>query len=226
MDFGATIQGSWQLLLQGLWATVLVSVLAIGAGIVVGFVLCLMILSKFRVLRALAGVYVWVIRGTPMLVQAFIVYFGVPQLVRLIVPGFTISTFVAGGITLTVNASAYLSEIFRSGINAVDPGQVEAARSLGLSGSRTMARIILPQAVRITIPSLVNQFIITIKDSSLLSVIGMAELVNKARVYVGATYNYFATYILVAVLYLAVISVLMVVSRRVERRLNRDKDSR
>ncbi|MCL2471668.1 MAG: amino acid ABC transporter permease [Propionibacteriaceae bacterium] len=224
MDFAMTIRGSWSLLLTGLVTTVIVSLIAIAVGTVIGFVSSLMGLSRIWVLKALSEIYVWVIRGTPMIVQAFIVYFGMPQLIQTFVPGFTISAFTASAITLSTNAGAYLSEIFRSGINAVDPGQVEASRSLGMSQVRTMRRIILPQAVRITIPSLVNQFIITVKDSSILSVIGLAELVNRAKVYVGGTYQFFATYVLVAVLYLAVISALMVASRYIEKRLNRDKD--
>ncbi|MCL2653278.1 MAG: amino acid ABC transporter permease [Propionibacteriaceae bacterium] len=225
MDFVTTIRGSWQLLLSGLGITVAVSLIAIAAGIVIGFVSCMMSLSKISPLRVLAQAYVWVIRGTPMLVQAFIIYFGLPQVIQQFVPGFTLGAFLAAAITLSINAGAYLSEIFRGGINAVDPGQIEASRSLGLSGGRTMRRIILPQAVRITTPSLVNQFIITVKDSSILSIIGLGELVNHAKVYVGGTYQFFATYVWVAVLYLAFISVLMLVSRRIERNLNRDKDS-
>jgi len=225
MDFIGTVQGSWQLLLQGLGITVVVSVIAIIAGIIIGFISCLMGISRIWVLRVLSQIYVWVIRGTPMIVQAFIMYFGVPQVVRLFAPSFTISAFLASAITLSVNAGAYLSEIFRGGINAVDAGQIEAARSLGMSQARTMVRIILPQAVRITIPSLVNQFIITVKDSSILSVIGLADLVNRAKVYVGSTYQFFATYVLVAVFYLAVISALMVASKNLERKLNRDKSA-
>jgi len=223
MDFVSTIRGSWLMLLQGLSITALVAIIAIVVGNVIGFISCLMGMSKIAPLRWLSNAYVWVIRGTPMIVQAFIVYFGVPQLIQMFIPGFTISAFSASAITLSINAGAYLSEIFRGGINAVDPGQVEAARSLGFSQGRTMMRIILPQAVRIAIPSLVNQFIITVKDSSILSVIGLPELVNRAKVYVGSTYQFFATYVLVAILYLAIISALMVVSRRIERNLNRDQ---
>jgi len=225
VDFVTTIRGSWQLLLSGLGITVAVSLIAIAVGIVIGFVSCMMTLSKIPPLRVLAQAYVWVIRGTPMLVQAFIIYFGLPQVIQQFVPGFTLGAFPAAAIALSINAGAYLSEIFRGGINAVDPGQIEASRSLGLSGGRTMWRIILPQAVRITIPSLVNQFIITVKDSSILSVIGLGELVNHAKVYVGGTYQFFATYVWVAVLYLVIISALMLVSRRIERNLNRDQDT-
>jgi len=225
MDFAGTIQGSWQLLMQGLLMTVVVSVIAIVVGIIIGFSSCLMTLSRILPLRWLAQAYVWVIRGTPMIVQALFFYLGVPQLVRLFISDFTLTPYMAACITLSLNAGAYLSEIFRGGINAVDAGQIEAARSLGMSQVRTMMRIILPQAIRITIPSLVNQFIITIKDSSILSVIGLAEIVNRAKVYVGATYRFFETYLLVAGYYLVIISILMVAAQHLERRLNRDKSA-
>ncbi|WP_028708048.1 amino acid ABC transporter permease [Propionicicella superfundia] len=218
MDVWRVLRDASPLLFQGLGTTVLVAVAAILLGIAVGFCVCLLGRSAHRPLRALAAVYVWVVRGTPMIVQAFIVYFGVPQLVQLAVPGFRIGVLEASIVTLTFNAGAYLAEIFRGGIQAVDKGQVEAARSLGMSSSRTMYRIVLPQALRIAAPSMVNQFIITVKDTSILSVIGLADLVNKAKVYVGSSYEFFATYVLVALFYLVLISVLMVVSNSVERR--------
>ena len=224
MDFVRALRESWPLLLTGLRLTVLISLASIAIGLVLGFASCLMGLSRHLVPRLISKVYVWVIRGTPMLVQAFIVYFGLPQLVQLAVPGFRISAFIAGLITLSLNAGAYLSEIFRGGFLAVEPGQVEAARSLGLSSARTTWRIVIPQALRVATPSMVNQFIITIKDTSILSVIGLAEQVNRAKVYVGASYQFFATYVLVAACYLVVISILVVISRWVERRLAYDRD--
>ena len=177
-------------------------------------------MSKNIILKAIAGIYIWVIRGTPMLVQAFIVYFGFPQLIQLSIdPNFTLSAFSAGMITLSLNAGAYLAEIFRGGIGAVDIGQTEAARSLGLSSSRTMLKVVLPQAIKIAIPSMVNQFIITVKDTSILSVISLADIMNRARVYVGSTYQFFSTYCLVAMYYLVIISVLMIISKYVEKKL-------
>lgn len=227
MNFSRTIQESGLLLLQGLQVTVIVSVISIFFGTIIGFLSSLLSISKSGVLRLISGAYIWIIRGTPMIVQAFIVYFGVPQLMQLMNPSFRIGADVAGVITLSLNAGAYLSEIFRGGINAVDQGQVEAARSLGLSSSRTMLRVVLPQAIKIAIPSMVNQFIISVKDTSILSVIGLADLVNKAKVYVGKSYQFFATYILVAIYYLVVISILMVISRRVEKKFQYEsKDNR
>ncbi|MCQ2354635.1 MAG: amino acid ABC transporter permease [Clostridia bacterium] len=223
MDFLKVLKEATPMLIEGVRLTIGISLLSLMIGVIVGLLSCIMGMSKNPVLKGISAVYIWLIRGTPMIVQAFVVYFGVPQLIQKMVPGFTLTAFVAGVITLSLNAGAYLSEIFRSGIEAVDPGQIEASRSLGVSSRITMTRIVLPQAFKITIPSLVNQFIITIKDTSILSVIGMAELVNKAKIYVGSTYQFFATYILVAVYYLVIISVLMIVSKFVEKKFSYDK---
>lgn len=220
MDFLRTIQEGTPLFLTGLKLTVSISVLAILIGMVIGFITCLFRISNNIILKAISGIYVWIIRGTPMIVQAFIVYFGMPQVIQKFVPGFKIDSYSAGLITLSLNAGAYLSEVFRGGLMAIPKGQSEAARSLGLSKAKTMLKVILPQAVKISIPSMVNQFIITIKDSSILSVIGLADLVNRAKVYVGSSYQFFATYTVVALYYLIVISILMVISTYLEKRLS------
>ncbi len=211
------------MLLEGLKNTIVISLLAIAIGLVVGLITCFLGRARFIVPRAIAAAYVWCIRGTPMIVQAFLVFFAFPQVIQMFVPGFKIDPFSAGLITLSLNAGAYMSEIFRGGIAAVSVGQIEAARSLGLSQFRTMLKIVLPQAFKICIPSLVNQFIITVKDSSILSVIGLADVVNQAKVYVGSTYQFFPTYITVAAYYLVVISLLMMASRLIEKKLNYEK---
>lgn len=232
MDFGTVIKNATPLLLEGLKYTALVSILAIIFGIILGLLLCIMKMSKVGVLRFISGAYIWIIRGTPMLVQAFLIFFGFPQLFNLIngaingmvgfemmSTSFRFDALTAGIITLSLNASAYMAEIFRGGILAIPKGQEEAARSLGLSKSKTYFKVILPQAFKISIPSLVNQFIISIKDTSILSCIGLAEIVNKAKTYVGSTYQFFATYILVAVFYLIIISLLMILTNYLEKRL-------
>ena len=213
------------LLLDGLLVTIYISLIAIAIGLVFGFLTCLMGKAKNCILRGISATYVWCIRGTPMIVQAFFIYFAMPQLIQIFNPAFRMEPTTAGLITLSLNAGAYMSEIFRGGIDAVNKGQTEAARSLGLSQTKTMLKVVLPQAFKISIPSLVNQFIITVKDSSILSVIGMGEIVNKAKVYVGSSYKYFATYILVAVFYLIVISILMIVSKIIEKKFSYDKKS-
>lgn len=225
MDFGRVFREAMPLLFSGIKMTIYVALISIVIGIVLGLVACLFGMSKIKILKALSAIYVWVIRGTPMIVQAFIVYFGIPQLIQLFDPNFRLVSFTAGVITLSLNVGAYMSEIFRGGIQAVPKGQTEASRSLGLSQSQTMIKVVLPQAFKISIPSIVNQFIITVKDTSILSVIGLADIVNKGKVYVGRSYQFFATYILIAAFYLVVISILMVISKIVEKRINHDRKS-
>lgn len=226
MDFARVLRDATPMLLEGLLWTVGVSLIAIAIGIVIGLAICLMKLSKNKFLNAVAGVYIWVIRGTPMLVQAFLVFFGFPQLIQLAIPSFRSDPFTAGIITLSINAGAYLAEIFRGGIQAVPKGQTEAARSLGLSQAQTLRKVVLPQAFKIALPSMVNQFIISVKDTSILSVIGLAEIVNKAKTYVGKSYQFFATYIFVALFYLAVVSLLMVIQMRIEKKLKYQEKKR
>ena len=216
MDFGKVFSGAMPLLLEGLKLTVITSLVSILIGMVIGLLVCLMKMSKNVVLRAIAGVYIWIIRGTPMLVQAFIVFFGVPQVVRMFVSDFKFTALTAGIITLSLNAGAYLAEIYRGGIMAVPKGQTEAARSLGLSQGQAMRKVVLPQAIKFSIPSLVNQFIITIKDTS----------INKAKTYVGSTYTFFETYLVVAAMYLVIISILMIISNYIEKKLKYERRGR
>ncbi len=230
MDFAKVFEKATPLLLEGAAFTIKVSLISLLIGMILGLIACLMQLSKSKILKALSGVYIWIIRGTPMMVQAMLVYFGIPQIANLIIKAmadggsferFTLSPMSAAIITLSLNAGAYLAEIFRSGIQAVPKGQTEAARSLGLTKFKTMQKIVLPQAFKIVVPALVNQFIITIKDTSILSIIGLSEIVNKAGVYAGSTYQYFETYMYAALFYLVITSILMAVSKAIERRLNR-----
>ena len=220
MDFTRVFRDGLPMLIEGSKLTIGIAILSIIIGLVIGFVSCIMGLSKNPVLSTISKVYVWVIRGTPMIVQGYFMFFAVPQLLNLI-PGFrvTLTPFTAGLITLSLNAGAYLSEVFRGGILAVPVGQVEAARSLGMSSFKTMMKVVLPQAFKISLPSMVNQFIITVKDTSILSAIGLAEIVNNAKQFVGDTYRFFETYILVAVFYLVIISALMILSNHIEKRM-------
>lgn len=220
LDFATVIPEMWPLLLDGLKVTVAISLISIALGLVIGFLSCLMGLSRVAPLRWISKGYVWLIRGTPMIVQAYFVFFAIPALVSMFASGFKFSSFSAGVITLSLNAGAYLSEIFRSGIQAVPVGQTEAARSLGLTPTKTMLRVVLPQAFKITVPSIVNQFIISVKDTSILSVISLPELVNITKQYTGASYKLFEPYSFVALFYLVIISVLMVLSKYIEKRMN------
>nr|AGS53565.1 ABC transporter ATP-binding protein [uncultured bacterium contig00062] len=156
----------------------------------------------------------------------FFIYFGIPQLIQSFGINFRLTPFAAGVITLSLNAGAYIAEIFRGGIEAIDHGQMEAARSLGLSHYRAMFKIILPQAVRISIPSLVNQFIISLKDTSIISIISLADIVYQARIYIGRTMQSFATWTIVGLFYLVIVTVLSQLSIYVEKRLDYGQKSR
>lgn len=219
-ELGSTLQAAWPLLLAGLRMTLYVTSISLVIAMALGILVCLMRISKNVVLRAIAKFYIWIIRGTPMLVQAFYIYFAVPQLIQAATQSaFRIDIVTASLVTLTLNAGAYISEIFRGSIQAVDPGQMEASRSLGVSYATSMRKIILPQAVRICLPSLVNQCIITLKDSTIMYAVGLPEIMNQAKVYVGRTMDSFATYTWVALIFLAIISVLMILSSRLEKRM-------
>lgn len=219
MDLGKVFSEVYPLLLEGLWITIEVTLLSLLLAFVLGLFSCFMGLSKKALLRGISKIYVGIIRGTPLLVQVFYVYFAIPQLLQFLGFDLRFTPFTAGLITLTLNAGAYMSEIFRGAINAVNPGQMEAARSLGLSHAQAMKKVVLPQALRICLPSLVNQFIITLKDSSLISVIGLADIMYQAKIYVGRSMESFATYTWVALFYFVVIAVLTQIAKTVERRV-------
>jgi ABC-type amino acid transport system permease subunit len=135
---------------------------------------------------------------------------------------FRLSPLAAGIITLSLNAGAYIAEIFRGGIQAIDPGQMEAARSLGFSYGRSMYRIIMPQAIKISIPSLVNQFIISLKDTSIISIISLADICYEAKIYIGRTMQSFATWTIVGLVYLVIVLILGHISLRIEKRLSHE----
>ncbi|MDR2742521.1 MAG: amino acid ABC transporter permease [Treponema sp.] len=220
MDIARVLREVFPLLFRGMIVTVQTTLCALVIAVFLGLFTCLFGLSKVGALRRLAKGYIWIIRGTPLLVQTFFVYFGIPQLIQAIGVNFRLSPFAAGIITLSLNAGAYIAEIFRGGILAVDAGQMEAARSLGLSHYRAMFKIILPQAIRVSIPSLVNQFIISLKDTSIISIISLGEIVYEAKIYIGRTMQSFATWTIVGLVYLVIITVLSHISTYVEKRLS------
>ena len=223
MDLLRVLREAFPQLLSGLWNTAWMTVISLAIAVFLGLFACLMGFSKSKLVNGISKFYVWIIRGTPLMVQSFFIYFGVPQLIQSFGIDFRLTANSAGIITLSLNAGAYISELFRGGIQAVDPGQMEAARSLGLSYGRAMARVILPQAIRISIPSLVNQFIITLKDTSIISAISFAEIVYEAKIYIGRTMESFATWTVVAVMYLIIVTALSKFSRYVEKRLSYDE---
>lgn len=215
MSFFDLIVESFPLFMKGMGLTLELSFVSLILAMFIGLFSCLMNISKFAPFRWISQVYINIIRGTPLLVQAFFFYFGVTQALGIRMPAFT-----AGVIALSLNAGGYLSEIFRGGIQAISVGQMEAARSLGMSRTAAMFRIILPQAIRIVVPSVVNQCCITIKDTSIISVIGLAELTMAGSQIIARTYRSFEIWIVVGVLYFIIIYALTKSSKYVEKRLS------
>jgi len=210
------------LLMTAMGQTLLLALLGLFFGCILGIVFGLASVVDNKVSRAISVVYVNLIRGVPMIVLAFFVFYGVPYGIKNLLGGSTtLTSLQAGTICLALNCGAYMSEIIRAGIQSIDPGQMEAARSLGLTYWNSMFRVVLPQAIKNMIPSIVNQFIITLKDTSILSVIGFPELVNKAQNVIAITFKSFETWAIVAVMYLVVILALQQVANALERRLNR-----
>lgn len=195
------IQDYWHLfLLEGLKNTLILTCISVAMGTVFGAVVALMRMSKSIILRFLSSLYTEVIRGTPILLQLYIFYFVLPN----VLPFLKLSQFMWVSIALCVNSAAYVSEVIRSGIQAVDKGQTEAARSLGLSESQTMLKIILPQAVRNILPALGNEFIMMLKETSLASTFFLYDLMTVCNIVKGAEYLTLEPMTIVAVIYLCI----------------------
>jgi polar amino acid transport system permease protein len=201
------------MLLKASGVTVELALLATAAGLGIGLLAALARLSHTLV-RWLAGTYIWLIRSTPLLVQLFIIYFGAPQF------GLDLSPFLSGLLGLSLNVGAYNAETIRAGIQAIPHGQVEASRSLGFSSGKTMQLIVLPQALKIIMPSLGNNLVVLIKDTSLVSTITLAELFMKTQQLVGATFKPFELYFACALIYALLITLVSQVLQWVERHLH------
>ncbi len=201
-------------LITGVGYTLLLSVITVALGAVLGMGFCLGRMSRIAPLRWLVIAIVEVVRGTPMLLQLYVGYFLVPQLLP-----FPVSDFFSISVALIVNSAAYLSEVFRSGIQAVDPGQTEAARSLGLSAGQTMVKIIIPQATKNILPALGNEFITIIKETSLASTFFVGELMTSYLKVKGATYLTMECLFIVGALYFLLTFVLSKLLNAFERRL-------
>ena len=214
------------LLLEAMGQTLLLALCGLFFACILGLIFGLLSVLKSRVCNIISTIFVDVIRGVPMIVLAYFIFFGIPYLLNTIIGigGITLSALQAGTIALALNCGAYMAEIIRAGIQSVDKGQMEAARSLGLPYWKAMRKVVLPQAIRTMIPSIINQFIITLKDTSILSIIGFPELVNTAKNVVANTFNACAVWGIVAVMYLIVITILSRVAKLLERRLNRGRE--
>lgn len=204
---------SFPSLWSGALMTLKLTGVALVAASVIGLIVGLMNISHFRLLKAIAIIYIDIIRGTPLIVQAFFIYFGLPSVMDI-----RLTALNAGFIALSLNAGAYMAEIFRTGIYSIDKGQMEAARSLGLSYSKSMVKVVLPQVIQKMIPAIINQFIISLKDTSILSVIGIKELTQSGEIIIASTYKAFQVWAMVGFMYLVMILILSYVSRWIERR--------
>lgn len=208
------LKNNYKGLLTGLWKTIVLALISFVLALIVGVVFGLFSVAPSKILRGISTIYVDLIRGIPMMVLAFFIFFGLPNVI-----GFTIPDFIAGVITLTLNASAYIAEIVRGGINAVPIGQMEASRSLGLSYNKTMSKIVLPQAIKIMIPSFVNQFVISLKDTTIISVIGVVELLQTGKIIVARTTQSTYVYLIIAVMYLILITALTKLAKVLEKKV-------
>lgn len=202
-------------LLQGAVITLEISILSLILGLTFGLVAALCKLGSNPILRGLASFYIWLIRSTPLLVQLFIIYFGLPQV------GIDLGPFLSGVLGLGLNVGAYNAETIRGGIVSIPLGQTEAARSLAMSNSLAMRRIILPQALRIIVPPMGNNFIILIKDTSLVSTITLVELTLTAQRFIGSTYKPFEMYLMAAALYAVMTTTASLLLAKLEKHTNR-----
>ncbi|TAA72591.1 amino acid ABC transporter permease [Planococcus salinarum] len=200
-------------LLEGLQITLYIFFIAIIFGFLIGLLMALLRLSPFKILNWISKIFVDAIRGTPFIVQLFFIYFGLNSFEYL-----SMDNTTAGIVTVAINAGAYFSEIIRAGIQSIDKGQTEAARSLGLNSTQNMRHIVLPQAFRRMLPTFTNQAIISLKDTSLLSVIGVADLTQEGRIQASATFQAFEIYLLLGIIYFIVIYLLSMLASFVERK--------
>ncbi len=215
----------FSLFVQGIEYTLFISVVSVLLAVVPALVLALMRLSKSRMIRCISGMYIAIFRSTPLLVQLALVYFGLFNLIKI--PTFYIfgfintSMFIPGVVALALNSAAYVAEIFRAGILAVDSGQNEAARSLGLSASKSMSLVVLPQAIKNILPALANEVITMVKESSICSTLGMVELMWAAKTVSATTYITIGPYVLVAIIYFCINYPASKVIEAIERRMRR-----
>lgn len=218
----------YPLLIQGTGITIALAALTVLFGTVIGVLVSLTKLNQKgivgKVLSKIADAYVAFFRGTPLMIQLFILWFGVPQLFhfRYQSLGFISAEFLIGVLALSINSGAYVSEIFRAGIQAVDKGQMEAGRSLGLSEKQTLRHVILPQAIKNILPALGNEFIVIIKESAIVSVIGLRDLMYNANIIKATTYNAFGVFIVAAIVYFILTSICSKLLSIFEGRLHQD----
>ena len=212
----AIIQSYWSMLLGALGKTLLLTLLSLFFAMIIGMIFALMNVGRSRVCNCIGTIYVDAVRGVPLIVLAYFIYFGVPAGIKMMgIQDFRLSALQAGTIALSMNCGAYMAEIIRAGI--------ETSRSLGLSYGKSMRLVVIPQAIRTMIPSIINQFIITLKDTSILSVIGFPELTNMGKTISGNTFKSLQTWAIVGIMYMVIIITLSKIAKKIERRIKRGR---
>lgn len=216
------LQQNYRQLLKGLGITVALALISFAIAIVIGVIFGMFAVSPNAFLRWLSATFVDVVRGIPLMIVAAFIFWGIPNLIESMTGQQSpINDFVAGTIALSLNSGAYIAEIVRGGIQAVPAGQMEASRSLGLSYGTTMRKIILPQATKIMLPNFINQFVITLKDTTIISAIGLVELFQAGKIIIARNYQSFRMYAILAMIYLIVITLLTRLARKLEKGENK-----
>ena len=215
------LQNNYKQLLGGLGVTIALALLSFAIAMVIGIIFGMFSVSPYKWLRWTAEIFVDVIRGIPLMILAAFIFWGIPNLIESMTGHQSpINDFLAGTIALSLNAAAYIAEIVRGGIQAVPAGQMEASRSLGISYSKTMRKIILPQATKLMLPNFVNQFVIALKDTTIVSAIGLVELFQTGKIIIARNYQSFKMYAILAVFYLVIITLLTRFAKQLEKRAN------
>jgi polar amino acid transport system permease protein len=202
-------------LLQGAVITIEIAAIGVIFGSLLGLLVGLGRVSRNSLLSQISRFYIWIIRGTPLLLQLFVIHFAIPSAF----PALTLPPFVSACIALSLNAAAYIAEIARGAIESIDKGQMEAARSLGLSSNQSMRRVIIPQAFRRMLPPLGNEFIALIKESSLVSTIALYDLLRTGQQIISSTYRYSEVFLLVGLIYLLLTTVMSYIVRKIENKV-------
>ena len=215
------LQNNYKQLLSGLGVTIALALLSFAIAMVIGIIFGMFSVSPYKWLRWTAEIFVDVIRGIPLMILAAFIFWGIPNLIESMTGHQSpINDFLAGTIALSLNAAAYIAEVVRGGIQAVPAGQMEASRSLGISYSKTMRKIILPQATKLMLPNFVNQFVIALKDTTIVSAIGLVELFQTGKIIIARNYQSFKMYAILAVFYLVIITLLTRFAKQLEKRAN------
>lgn len=209
MDFLTALVSSWPVFLQGLGVTLALTALTLVFSVILGAVITTLKLSPIRILSGVASAYMAVVRGTPLIALLFVIYFGIVSIVK-------VDAFTASAVGLSVHASAYVAEIFRSGLSSVPRGQVEAARSLGMSRVATLQRIVVPQAIRVVVPALANQAILSLKETSVAAFITVDELFQTSQRLSAASFQPLTYYTIVSLYYLGIVGLMTLATSRIE----------